>query len=76
MKRLEGVIRTKTADGRMQLWVIGAMPLVFIVGFGVMWPGYFDPLTKSFNGYMIIGFVIAAWVSALILARKVLAVDF
>jgi tight adherence protein B len=75
MKRLEGVIRTKTADGRMQLWVIGAMPLVFIIGFGVMWPGYFDPLTKSFTGYMIIGFVIAAWISALVLARKVLAVD-
>ena len=76
MKRLEGVIRTKTADGRMQLWVIGAMPLVFIIGFGVMWPGYFDPLTKSVTGYMIIGFVVGAWVSALILARKVLAVDF
>ncbi|HSO35310.1 MAG TPA: type II secretion system F family protein [Labilithrix sp.] len=76
MKRLEGVIRTKTADGRMQLWVIGAMPLVFIIGFGVMWPGYFDPLTKSVTGYMIIAFVIAAWVSALVLARKVLAVDF
>lgn len=75
MKRLEGVIRTKTADGRMQLWVIGAMPLVFIVGFGVMWPGYFDPLTKNLTGYMIIGFVVGAWVSALILARKVLAVD-
>ena len=76
MKRLEGVIRTKTADGRMQLWVIGAMPLVFIVGFGVMWPGYFDPLTKSLTGYMIIGFVIVAWVTALVLARKVLAVDY
>ncbi len=76
MKRLEGVIRTKTADGRMQLWVIGAMPLVFIVGFGVMWPGYFDPLTKSLAGYGIIAFVITAWVSALVLARKVLAVDF
>jgi tight adherence protein B len=76
MKRLEGVIRTKTADGRMQLWVIGAMPLVFIVGFGVMWPGYFDPLTKSLAGYGIITFVVVAWVSALILARKVLAVDF
>jgi tight adherence protein B len=76
MKRLEGVIRTKTADGRMQLWVIGAMPLVFIIGFGVMWPGYFDPLTKNITGYMIIAFVIAAWVSALVLARKVLAVDF
>ncbi len=75
MKRLEGVIRTKTADGRMQLWVIGAMPLVFIVGFGVMWPGYFDPLTKNFTGYAIIGFVAGSWVSALVLARKVLAVD-
>ncbi|MBX3189251.1 MAG: type II secretion system F family protein [Labilithrix sp.] len=76
MKRLEGVIRTKTADGRMQLWVIGAMPLVFIIGFGVMWPGYFDPLTKSLAGYGIIGFVAVSWVSALVLARKVLAVDF
>jgi tight adherence protein B len=75
MKRLEGVIRTKTADGRMQLWVIGAMPLVFIVGFGVMWPGYFDPLTMSLTGYAIIGFVAVAWVAALILARNVLAVD-
>lgn len=76
MKRLEGVIRTKTADGRMQLWVIGAMPLVFILAFGVMWPGYFDPLTKSLVGYGIIAFVAVAWVSALVLARKVLAVDF
>ena len=75
MKRLEGVIRTKTADGRMQLWVIGAMPMVFIVGFGVMWPGYFDPLTKSIAGYGIIAGVIAAWVFAIVLARKVLAVD-
>lgn len=75
MKRLEGVIRTKTADGRMQLWVIGAMPLVFIIGFGVMWPGYFNPLTESVAGYCVIAFVIVAWVTALILARKVLAVD-
>jgi tight adherence protein B len=75
MKRLEGVIRTKTADGRMQLWVIGAMPLVFIVSFGVMWPGYFNPLTESITGYGIIGFVAVSWVSALVLARKVLAVD-
>ena len=76
MKRLEGVIRTKTADGRMQLWVIGAMPLVFIVCFGTAWPGYFDPLTKTVTGYGIIGAVVVAWGSALILARKILAVDF
>ncbi len=75
MKRLEGVIRTKTADGRMQMWVIGAMPIVFIVGLSAMWPGYFEPLTKSFTGYTIIGGISVCWVTALILARKVLAVD-
>jgi tight adherence protein B len=75
MKRLEGVIRTKTADGRMQMWVIGAFPGVVLIGFGAFWPGYFTPLTASFTGYGIIAFVCVSWVSALVLARKVLAVD-
>jgi tight adherence protein B len=75
MKRLEGVIRTKTADGRMQLWVIGAMPIVVIISLGTLWPGYFDPLTASLTGYAVTAFVIVSWVSALVLARKVLAVD-
>jgi len=76
MKRLEGVIRTKTADGRMQMWVIGAFPALVLVLFSWAWPGYFDPLTASFSGYVLIAFISVAWVSALLLARKVLAVDF
>lgn len=75
MKRLEGVISTKTADGRMQMWVIGALPFVFLVGLGALWPGYFDPLTKSMTGYMLIAGISFSWLLALILARKVLAVD-
>lgn len=75
MKRLEGVIRTKTADGRMQLWVIGAMPFVFIVTLSIVWPGYYDPLTHTFTGYMIIAAISICWISAIILARKILAVD-
>ncbi|MBS2014646.1 MAG: type II secretion system F family protein [Deltaproteobacteria bacterium] len=76
MKRLEGVIRTKTADGRMQMWVIGAFPAVVLVLFSSAWPGYFQPLTASFSGYVLTTFISLAWVSALLLARKVLAVDF
>lgn len=75
MKRLDGVIRTKTADGRMQMWVIGGMPLVFLVGLGTMWPGYFEPLTQSFTGYVLIAGISVCWVVALVIARKVLAVD-
>jgi tight adherence protein B len=75
MKRLEGVIRTKTADGRMQMWVIGAMPLVFLVALSQLWPGYFDPLTRDLTGYLIIGGISTCWVASLIFARRVLSVD-
>jgi tight adherence protein B len=76
MKRLEGVIKTKTADGRMQMWVIGAMPLMFILGMPQIFPGYYTPLTQSVTGYVIITFISVCWVGSLLVARKVLQVDF
>lgn len=75
MKRLEGVIRTKTADGRMQMWVIGLMPFAVVAGFSTFWPGYFAPLTTSTTGYIIVAVVTTLWISAVLLARKVLAVN-
>ena len=75
MQRLEGVIRSKTADGRMQLYVIGAMPAVLVVLMNVVWPGYFNPLTDNIIGYVIVVGVVIMWASAIVVARKVLAVD-
>jgi tight adherence protein B len=75
MSRLEGVIRTKTAEGKMQLWVIGAMPLVLAVALNFAFPGYTDLLTQSVTGYSISIAIAGCWVGALILARKVLSID-
>lgn len=75
MRRLEGVVRTKTAEGKMQLWVIASMPFGLILGLNVIWPAYFDPLTKSLVGYLIIIGCSSFWVAAIVLARKVLTVD-
>ena len=75
MRRLEGVVRTKTAEGRMQLWVIAMMPFGLILGLNVIWPQYFDPLTKSLVGYLIIIACTSFWVASIVLARKVLNVD-
>jgi tight adherence protein B len=75
MARLEGVIRTKTAEGKMQLWVIGAMPLVLAIALNYAFPGYTDLLTQSIAGYSISIAIAGCWVSALILARKVLSID-
>lgn len=76
MRRLEGVVRTKTAEGKAQLWVIGLMPFGLIYGLNVLWPGYFTPLTTSIVGYVIIVACAACWVASIVLARKVLSVDF
>ncbi|MFO0664386.1 MAG: type II secretion system F family protein [Polyangiaceae bacterium] len=75
MKRLDGVIRTKTADGKMQLWVIAIMPFGLILGLSFMWPGYFDPIKGTSVGYMLFGIAGTCWISAIVLARKVLTVD-
>jgi tight adherence protein B len=75
MRRLEGVVRTKTAEGKAQLWVIALIPFGMLVGLNQIFPGYFVPLTSSIFGYVIIASCTACWVTALVLARKVLAVD-
>lgn len=75
MRRLEGVVRTKTAEGKAQLWVIALIPFGMFVGLNQIFPGYFIPLTESVFGYVIIGGCTACWVTAIVLARKVLAVD-
>jgi tight adherence protein B len=75
MQRLDGVVRTKTAQGRSQLKVLVVFP------FGLMWvfsfvsPGYFDPLQSSFVGYIISGIAFAFWVASIAAARKILQVD-
>lgn len=75
MRRLEGIVRTKTAEGKMQLLVIALMPFGLLVGLNVFWPGYFAPLTKSFGGYTLIVGCTAAWLASIVLARKILNVD-
>lgn len=75
MRRLEGVVRTKTAEGKAQLWVIALLPFGMLVGLNVMFPGYFIPLTSSIIGYLVMAFCTTCWVTSIVLARKILNVD-
>jgi tight adherence protein B len=75
MARLDGVIRTKTAEGKMQLFVIALMPFVLVLGLGYSSPGYFDPLQHTVTGYIATATAGGCWVTALIWARKILSVD-
>lgn len=75
MVRLEGVVRTKTAEGKAQVWVLAVFPLFLVLGISAINRHNFDPLTESFVGYVLIAIAVAFWGAGLFLARKILAVD-
>lgn len=75
ISRLEGVLRTKTSEAKMQMYVIGAAPFFLLLTLSVISPGYFEPLTQSALGYMVGIGACASWLFALYLARKVLSVS-
>jgi tight adherence protein B len=75
MHRLEGVVRTKTAESRAQLWVLAVFPLLVAWGFNSISPAYFDPLRATPIGSAIAVLAFAFWASALAAAHRILKVD-
>jgi tight adherence protein B len=75
LARLEGVVRTKTAEGKAQAFVIGAIPIPMVVGIHAMDNQFFTPLIATFTGNLVISSAVGLWVIAILLASKILAVD-
>ncbi len=73
--RLEGVVRTKTAEGKAQALVIGMIPVPMVLGVRAIDEHFFDPLFHSFGGQLIVAGAAVLWVSAILLSRKILDVD-
>ena len=73
--RLTGAVRSKTASGRAQLFVLGAAPAVVLVLFEAVKPGYFEPLTATTICWVVSMIIALLWVLGVVLARKILQVD-
>lgn len=75
MSRLEGVVRTKTAEGKTQAYVLGAIPFVLIGAIYMVDEHWLDPLGETTLGFMIVGTAAILWLAAIFLARRILSVD-
>jgi len=75
MARLEGVVRTKTAEGKAQAFVIGMIPAPMVLLINWLEPTFLDPLLVTFTGHLILGAAAVLWASAIALSRKILDVD-
>jgi tight adherence protein B len=74
MERLEGVLRTKTAEGRAQAWVISVIPIPLYFAVQASDPLYFRPLETSASGHIMMTIAVGLWIAAGFSARKILAV--
>jgi tight adherence protein B len=74
MERLRGVLKSKTAEAKAQMWVLALIPALIIFAFNAINPGYFEPLLGSFSGWLITTAAGVLWLTSLLLARRVLAV--
>lgn len=75
MARLEGVVRTKTAEGKAQAYVLGAVPPVM---FGTMYyidPSLVRPLLMSGTGNVVFAAAIVLWILSIPVGIRVLTVD-
>jgi tight adherence protein B len=75
LARLEGVVRTKTAEGKAQALVIGIVPLPMVLCIHWSDPHYFDPLAATFLGNLLVAGAAALWVAAVLASGKILSVD-
>jgi tight adherence protein B len=75
MGRLVRVLQTKTAEGRVQLWVLGSVPFGMAALLNTFSPGYFDVVGRSFFGLVLAAVAAVLWIVAVVIARRVLDVD-
>ena len=76
MQRLEGVIRTKTAEGKGQTVVLGATPFVLMGMLYLMDENWFTPLFSTGLGKVIMSIALALWISAIAWSVNILDVDY
>jgi tight adherence protein B len=75
MERLAGVVRTKTAEGRSQTFVLALLPFVMIMALQKVDPGMIPGLADSTTGCIIIGLSVSLWVASIALAMRIVKVD-
>ena len=75
MARLEGVIRTKTSEGKMQTMVLAIIPFALLGMIHYMDNTWLRPLVETSLGNTIIVVATTLWFVAIVLARRILSVD-
>lgn len=75
MQRLEGVVRTRTAEGKSQAYVMGVMPFALVGMIHLLDDQFLVPLVTHPIGWGVLALAVLLWLGAIALTKKILAVD-
>jgi tight adherence protein B len=75
MTRLQQVLRTKTAEGRSQVWVLAMFPFGLMFAMSQLQPGFYDVLTRSATGYVLAVIAGLCWAGSILIGRKIMAIE-
>jgi len=73
--RLQGKIAALTSQGRMQGWVVAALPLLLGVAMRWMRPDLVDPMLEHPFGWILVALVIVLELVGMWLIRRIVAID-
>ncbi len=74
--KLIGQLRTYTAQGRMSAWILGTLPIVFVLIISTLSPDYLTPLFKSKAGHWLLAIAITLQVVGFLAIRKIVAIKY
>ncbi len=72
---IEGKIRALTAQGRLQAWVMGALPAVLAVLLFLVEPVAMRALVDTWQGWAVSATVVALQAVGVVLIRRIVAID-
>jgi len=75
IEQAEGKIKVLTAQGKMQAWVVGLMPVALILVLSKMEPAAMSQLWTTKAGYMALAVIIIFEILGIIFIRKIVNID-
>jgi tight adherence protein B len=73
--RLEGKIDAITSQGRMQGWIVSALPIALGVALNYMRPDLMEPMLDHWFGMVLIAAIILMEFLGIVIIRKIVAID-
>jgi len=73
--RLEGKIDALTSQGKLQGWVVGAMPLILGMVLNYMRPDLMQPMLDHWFGYVLVSAICVMEILGMLIIRRIVNID-